>query len=393
MVAHQRDVGVMKQLTQRLRLRSHGLARPDSGKVGCNQLIIYPLQCVSFSKNGTWKVLVIVLCMFLGACVSQNQSKSSRSDNAEADLSTLLYSSSQFKIVKAKPGDNFASLAERHLGNAAYGHRIERLNPPISSAGGDLVAIPAKVLNPSSVYPGGFRTVPILCYHQFTNKPVARHRLDLARSRFRSQLQYLKDNDFQVLRLSELEAYLIGKEEIPPKSVVLTIDDGYRSVYDVAYPLLKEFGYPATVFIYTDFLGGSAALKWSQMKEMQKSGFIDIQSHSKSHSSFVAMADESVTNHPADFHEWATEEIRAPRKLLLKRLGHHSDLFSYPYGDSSDQMVELLAKEKVKLAVTVQKGGNPAFADPLRLRRTMIFSDDDLPRFKKKLQVFVDAKL
>ncbi|WP_143820975.1 polysaccharide deacetylase family protein [Motiliproteus sp. MSK22-1] len=379
----------MKQLTHRLPGgRSMG---SGEGRSGCEQQ-----SCCSWWRMLNGKNLkggVVSLCLFLSACASGYQPKLSLSDNTGQDSSTLLYSSRQFKIVTARPGDDFSSLAERYLGSADYGHRIERLNPPLSAGGGDLVAVPTQVMNQSSVYSQGFRTIPILCYHQFTDKPVARHRLDLARHQFRNQLQYLKDNGFQVLRLSELEAYLQGKEEIPPKSVVLTIDDGYRSVYKVAFPLLKEFGYPATVFVYTDFLGGSAALSWSQMKEMHASGLIDIQSHSKSHASFVAMADESVTDNQEDFNAWATEEIRVPRKLLREQLGHPVDLFSYPYGDSSNQMVELLAKEKVKLAVTVQKGGNPAFADPLRLRRTMIFSDDDLPRFKKKLQVFVDTKL
>ena len=69
--------------------------------------------------------------------------------------------------------------------------------------------------------------------------------------------------------------------------MVITIDDGYRSTYEVAFPVLKRHSFPATVFLYSDFVGAGDALTWAQMKEMTQSGLIDIQPHSKSHANLT----------------------------------------------------------------------------------------------------------
>ncbi|WP_087460697.1 polysaccharide deacetylase family protein [Oleiphilus messinensis] len=66
------------------------------------------------------------------------------------------------------------------------------------------------------------------------------------------------------------------------------------------------------------------------------------------------------------------------------------DIFSYPYGDFSEQSLVVLKEAGYQLAVTVNHGGNPAFADPLLLRRTMIFSDDDLQSFERKLRTYTE---
>ena len=72
---------------------------------------------------------------------------------------------------------------------------------------------------------------------------------------FEAQLDWLARNNYQVLRLADVAGFLAGKKALPQRSVVITIDDGYETVYRHAFPLLKKYGFPATLFVYTDFIG------------------------------------------------------------------------------------------------------------------------------------------
>ncbi len=299
----------------------------------------------------------------------------------------LIAQDANFLLIRSRPGDSFHAIAERLYGSSVDAQRIRELNPALDPEGGELVAAPARVFNPSGVYRTGYRTIPILAYHRFTARPQARNRLQQTASGFRAQLTFIRDQGYHVLRLSQLPEYLNGKREIPSKSVVITIDDGYRSAYEVAYPILKEFGYPATLFVYTDFIGAPAAVSWQQMKTMLASGLVDIQSHAKSHTSLVAPPGTT-----ADYPRWLETEVADGRRIVEQRLGHRVDQFSYPYGDSNDLAVMLLKKHGFRLATTVHRGGNPSFSDPYRLRRTMVYADDDLSSLQRKLEVFVSVR-
>ncbi len=326
---------------------------------------------------------IVTLSMLLTGCVPVL----SGPEKAELQPGELIARSDNFMLVRSRPGDDFSSLARRLYGSAAEASRLSTLNPPPDPVGGSVLAAPVRVLNPSGVYAAGYRTIPILSYHQFTARKQARSRLQLPVAAFRAQLRFLRDHGYQVLRLSELPEYLNGEREIPSRSVVITIDDGYRSVYEIAWPVLREFGYPATLFVYTDFIGVGASVSWAQMKAMMASGLIDIQSHARSHAS-VAAAPPGVE----DFHSWLTREVAGSRRILEKGLGHRVDQFSYPYGESSEAAVALLKKHGYRLAATVQRGGNPVFADAFRLRRTMVYSDDTIAAFKRKVQVLVPLR-
>jgi peptidoglycan/xylan/chitin deacetylase (PgdA/CDA1 family) len=177
---------------------------------------------------------------------------------------------------------------------------------------------------------------------------------------------------------------------IPQRAVVITIDDGYRSVYDVAYPILKAHGFRATLFVYTDFVGARLGLNWDQIREMDASGVIDVQNHSKSHG--------SMSRGPADgtadaYATRVSREITVPEGLLRDRLKKDIDQFAYPYGDSSTIVVSALRQRHYDTAVTVWRGGNPSFANPLMLRRDMVYSEYSLDAFKKLLRVYQPVDL
>jgi len=198
-------------------------------------------------------------------------------------------------------------------------------------------------------------------------------------------MAWLVRNGYRVVRLSELSGFLAGRQPLPQRAVVVTFDDGYESFYRQAFPVLKKYGLPATVFVYTDFLGGGDALTWPQMQEMLASGLVDVQSHSKSHRNLVErLPGESEERYRANLDA----EMRVPRDLLERRLPplkvRH---LAYPFGDADPLVIDSAARHGFELAATVVPGGNAFFAPPLMLRRTMIFGDTSLDAFKARLQV------
>ncbi len=291
----------------------------------------------------------------------------------------VLAQNDKFVIVVAGPGVDFGSLAERFLGARARGFEIADFNRVVAVRAGSTVAIPLAPLNPGGVEPTAFQTVPILTYHQFGTRSSS---MMVTPANFEAQMRYLAQNGYTVIPLARLVAFLEGKTALPRKAVVITIDDGYRSTYDIAWPILKKYGFPATVFLYSDFVGAPAALTWPQMKEMTAGGQIDIQPHSKTHSNLTAKLPEETD---ARYRERIRREVDAPIDVIRERLGEPTVTFAYPYGDVNEAVIEFLKAKGVRLGATVTPGGNGFFAPPPMLRRSMIYGSDDLEAFRAKL--------
>lgn len=273
-------------------------------------------------------------------------------------------------------------MARQFLGDEERSWEIAEFNGVTTARPGEALVIPLQPRNPMGVFRDGYQTVPILAYHRFGYKDG---QMVVTPDAFAAQLDYLAKNDYRVVRLSELAEFLAGKRALPRRSVVITMDDGYASAYVHAYPLLKKHRFPATVFVYTDFIGAKDALTWEQMREMVASGLIDIQSHSKTHAN---LADRLPGESEDTYRKRLDTEVRAPQQALETKLGAPVHSFAYPYGDTNALVADRLARADYRLAVTVNPGGNPFFAHPLMLQRTMIFGDLGLEAFKSKLQVY-----
>ena len=242
--------------------------------------------------------------------------------------------------------------------------------------------VPLRSRNMPGVHANGYQTVPILTYHRFGSKSST---LTVTPTAFEAQMDYLAKNGYQVISLPQLARFLERKEALPRKSVAITIDDGYRSTFEIAYPILARHGFTATVFLYSDFVGARDALTWAQMKEMIASGLIEVQPHSKAHANLTL---RPPGESDAQYRERIAREIEAPIGLIRDRLATRSLTFAYPYGDVNDTVVDLLTRKGIPLGTTVTPGGNGFFAYPHMLRRSMIFGNDDLEAFKAKLATF-----
>jgi len=134
--------------------------------------------------------------------------------------------------------------------------------------------------------------------------------------------------------------------------VVITIDDDWKSTYDVAFPVLKKFGYPAALFVYTDLIArGASALNWQQLTEMSLHG-IDIQSHSKSHRYLNRR--EGQESFRAYF-EAVRRELSKSAEIIRMRLKKEVKYLSYPFGDTNSLVIALLDKLGYRGAFTVKR--------------------------------------
>ncbi len=292
------------------------------------------------------------------------------------------FRSDDFVVVLAKAGDTPESLAAQFLGDKAKSWVIEDYMGTKTFTAGQQVIIPLRPWNPTGVEVSGYQIVPILCYHNLG--PQSKGRLLLGASQFEQQMRYLKAQGYRVISLSDFIDWLQLKRQLPKRAVVLTFDDGYRAFREYAYPVLKELGFPATLFVYTDYVGaGRNALSWDELKALAADGF-DVQAHSKTHADLRRTPGET----DAHFAARMQAELADPLKLFQRHLGRSSQLLAYPYGRVDDD-VQTKAKEFGYIAAfTVRRQGSPAFVQPLRVNRSQIYSEMSLEDFAKNLNVF-----
>lgn len=283
-------------------------------------------------------------------------------------------------IYQPGPDDSLRSIAARFLGSAERDWVIADFNGVQGAEPGQPLVVPLKPVNAAGLQGDQLQTVPILCYHRFG---AGGGKMTVSEASFAQQLDWLAKNGYRVIRLAQLVGFLEGREALPRRSVVITIDDGYESVHRVALPLLRRHRFPATLFVYTDFIGAGGALSWAQLHELVASGLVDVQAHSKSHRNLL---DRPAGEGEGRYRQLLEAEARVPRELLEKRLPVAVRHFAYPYGDANELVLEALAQQHYQLGVTVNPGGNAFYAQPLMLRRTMIFGDHDLDAFRARLQ-------
>ncbi len=330
------------------------------------------------------KILALASVIALGACATSPSAPSLRGKPAD---DATVQRSDDFVVLNASRGDTAASLALRYLGDAAKYWVIEDFNNTKIFAPGQEVVIPLGTPNPSGVYANGYQTVPILCYHRFGSD---KSKMVVSPDDFARQMEYLAQHDYRVIRIADLIEFLQGKRALPKRAVVVTMDDGYKSTYQYAFPILRRLNFPATIFVYSEYIGVREGLSWKEMQEMVASGLVDIQPHSKTHSN-LGFAQPGEDD--ADYQQRIEAETQAPLYDISKNLNIPVHTFAYPYGDTNKDVIEELKRRDYRLAVTVQPGSNAAFAYPYMLQRSMVFGDQDMDTFVKQLDAFQEMDL
>ncbi len=215
----------------------------------------------------------------------------------------------------------------------------------------------------------------VLCYHRFVVHPenfkekLSEYRFPQAE--FRWQMQYLKDHGITPISMTQLKDYWFGGKPLPAKPVLLTFDDGFRSLYDVMFPVLQEFKYPGVLFIYTDFIRDQGdSLTLDDIKAMQKYG-MDLESHTKSHLNLGYVEEKKTAK---DFSVLLPLELSDPVTYIQKEFGVTPTTLAYPYGVYNDVIVNETQRENYQLAFTVNPGPNDRTVPALKLKRDLILN-------------------
>jgi peptidoglycan/xylan/chitin deacetylase (PgdA/CDA1 family) len=178
-------------------------------------------------------------------------------------------------------------------------------------------------------------SVPVLVYHRFG--PSVADGMTVTTPVFESQLKWLQDNQYTVIPLKTLVAYLKGAGPAPPpKSVVITADDAHKTVFTEMLPLVRKYKIPVTLFIYPSAISNATyAMTWEQLKEVQQTGLFDLQSHTFWHPNFKR---EKKKLKPAEYQKLVDTQLTKAKAVLEKRLGGTMDLLAWPFGIYDDYL-------------------------------------------------------
>jgi len=255
------------------------------------------------------------------------------------------------------------------------------------------VATPPKITKP--VVDQTAQTI-IFCYHLLVDK-VRYPGTEITPAAFEAQMKELKDRGITVIPMQDLLAWKRGEKNIPPRCAVITFDDGYKSQYEVAWPVMKKYGYPFTMFIYTEgvrggSLGGGGAITWEQLADMRDNG-VDIEAHSATHQDLreghtITLASPGGKKTRTkltgpQYEQWVRNEVVGSKELLEQRLGIKVNCFAVPFGNYNEHVKELARNAGFEAMFTVY--GQPiTFTSPL----------DSIGRYAieaNKPKVFADA--
>lgn len=232
--------------------------------------------------------------------------------------------------------------------------------------------------------------VPILMYHSICDDVEAAvhpyYRTSTSPQQFASQMKCLYDNGYRTASLTEIVSQLRGPAAVADKRVVVSFDDGYRDFYHQAFPVLNQYGFSATVFLPTAYIGenpvsfkGRECLTWSEVRELNQRGIL-FGSHTVTHPQLRELSEPAIN-----------EEIANSKTTIEETLGCAVDSFAYPYAfpqtdsDFIKMLRDSLRRAGYQNGVCTIVGRASGRSEPLFLERLPVNSCDDADLFKAKL--------
>jgi len=190
--------------------------------------------------------------------------------------------------------------------------------------------------------------LPIIMYHYVEyvkdKGDTIRQKVNINPATFEWQIKTLKENGYQFYFVKDIPQ-LLRDDKISSRAAVITFDDGYRDFYTDAFPILKKYQVKSTNYIICDFIDGKNFMTENQIREVVKSGLVEIGAHTMNHAYLKLMASPS-----------AKKEIVDCKKDLETMLGNKVKTFAYPYGAFSQETVDEVKKASFSAAVSVIPG-------------------------------------
>ena len=218
--------------------------------------------------------------------------------------------------------------------------------------------------------------VPVLNYHQVEQKNG--NPLTLWPDQFEAQMAYLADEGYTTITIDEMMDALEHGTPLPEKPVIITFDDGYADNYEYAYPILKKYGFKATIFLIYDFTNAYPNyLTWEQIDEMKQSGLIHFESHTMTHANLAELTSVDELRH----------EIADSHDLLSEKIGYDMHYIAYPGGRVNPEIEEITRAAGYRGGFTVHYGLSTPTEGRYQMDRIPIFGANmhTLTRFKLRL--------
>ncbi|MGG4553781.1 polysaccharide deacetylase family protein [Paenibacillus humicus] len=237
------------------------------------------------------------------------------------------------------------------------------------------------------IQPGTAEQVPVLMYHYITpqaNNDQPDNNSIITLEAFEENMNYLHEQGYYTATMEELEQYVLGKTSLPAKTVVITFDDGYQNNYIYAYPILKKYGFQATIFV----IGSRIQQETSPFDPAKKSflSFEEIKASSdvfEYHSHTYDLHQKGFKKCGLDYATGFDTKSLTADIAKMKELGIDSPYFAYPFGEKSTQMIYSLQENNYRMAFTVLQGFVKPGDSLMRLNRLTVTTATD---FAKLLQ-------
>ncbi|MFH1824713.1 MAG: polysaccharide deacetylase family protein [Candidatus Firestonebacteria bacterium] len=223
--------------------------------------------------------------------------------------------------------------------------------------------------------------VTILCYHKIIPQNNITNKLDnndeseyskktdliVSAENFERQMKFIKES-YSVISLKDFIEHMDLKKTLDSNSVVITFDDGDKSIYTYAYPILKKYNIPTTVFIYTNVAKEKRGLNWDEIKEMSNNG-IDFGSHTISHCNLVKKLNNETHN---EYEERIKKELVDSKKIIEEKTGKEIEYLAYPYGEYDEFVKDEAIKLGYKATLIVKWGKNYVSRSKYDLKRRIV---------------------
>jgi peptidoglycan/xylan/chitin deacetylase (PgdA/CDA1 family) len=192
--------------------------------------------------------------------------------------------------------------------------------------------------------------VSILVYHRFAD--TAADSMTVRITTFESQLRFLHEHGYHIVPLRDAVGWLRDPGAVlPDKPIVITVDDGHRSVFEKLLPIVSREHFPVTLFIYPSAISNAPyALTWDQLRALRQTGWFDIQSHTYWHPNFNI---ERRHRSAEDFRQFVRGQLETSRRRIEAQTGAHVDMLAWPFGIHDDELTALAAQEGYVAAFTL----------------------------------------
>ncbi|WP_432406348.1 polysaccharide deacetylase family protein [Wukongibacter sp. M2B1] len=228
------------------------------------------------------------------------------------------------------------------------------------------------------------KKIPILMYHHLlknAENPYQNNDSVLSTETFEKHMKLLHDNNFNTITLSELESFLKGEIKLKKNSVLITFDDGYKSNYTYAYPILKKYNFNASIFMITTLIEEKTVpfnpnalqyLSWSEMKASED--VFEYASHTHNLHKLKNRKKSFLVVQPKEI---VFDDLKRSKELL------NTTSLAYPYGQYNRNTLKMLKSLDFKMAFTTRRGRVKPGDNMLKLKRYSISHKIGIDKFKK----------